>query len=161
MFSFVPMIRKSLTIRLDRNYAVIATEYDPDLVKKFKTVTPKKRFFRSADKTWNFIYGVQLNKLLKELSKDYDLVYTGRYTPQYRQWAKEVRQRAKFTCKVCGGRGIIAHHLNSYDTYEDQRTDINNGACVCEICHRLFHKIYGNGHNTREQFQEFLRTIHS
>jgi hypothetical protein len=37
-----------------------------------------------------------------------------------------------------------------------ERFDINNLVCLCKICHKDFHRLYGTKRNTAEQFQEFL-----
>ena len=48
-----------------------------------------------------------------------------------------------------------SHHLDGYDWCKERRIDINNGVCLCENCHKEFHKIYGYGNNTKEQYIEF------
>ena len=37
----------------------------------------------------------------------------------------------------------------------ERRIDITNGVCLCEVCHKEFHKLYGKGDNTKEQYIEF------
>ena len=67
-------------------------------------------------------------------------------------------ERYSYTCAKCGkvGGTLNAHHMNSWHTHEDQRFDIDNLICLCKICHRLFHKIYSQKNNTREQMDLFL-----
>ena len=72
-------------------------------------------------------------------------------------WAKQVKEKADYTCNLCGRRGVKlnSHHLNSYNSDEENRNNIDNGVCLCEECHRKFHNKYGYGNNTKEQFEEF------
>lgn len=76
----------------------------------------------------------------------------------YSNWSYNVKFKYKFTCQCCGdnkGGNLESHHLNSYNWDKENRTNIDNGICLCKKCHKLFHKIYGNRHNTKEQFKEF------
>lgn len=67
-----------------------------------------------------------------------------------------VLKRDDYACKICDStKPLVAHHLNSYNSYEVGRFDINNGITLCESCHRNFHKEYGYGDNTTEQFENF------
>lgn len=75
-------------------------------------------------------------------------------------WAKEIYKKGHYRCQICGDkpRGIIAHHLNSYTGHEEQATDLDNGVSICHTHHHEFHKEYGNGYNTKEQFYEYARS---
>jgi len=78
------------------------------------------------------------------------------------KWAKAVKQRDNYTCQICGRAGVVlhSHHLNSYDTFIEQRLDIDNGITLCYNCHiNLFHKIYSSGGNTIYQFEEFKKMM--
>lgn len=78
------------------------------------------------------------------------------------KWAKQVKERDNFTCQICSKANVYlnSHHLNSWDTFIDERYDLDNGITLCYNCHFLiFHAIYGKGHNTKHQFEEFRKTI--
>ena len=63
----------------------------------------------------------------------------------YDKWRNDVKQKANYTCDCCGKRGgnLHSHHLYSYSKYKDLRINIDNGVCLCEKCHREFHKKFG------------------
>ncbi len=94
------------------------------------------------------------NKTDKEREK-------GRICPGLKKWKKDIYKKNNYTCQCCFKRGEIlnAHHIESYDNNKELRTDIYNGITFCESCHKEFHKIYGYGHNNREQLNEFLGNI--
>ena len=78
-----------------------------------------------------------------------------------KKWKKSVHERDNDTCICCNKSNLspkYAHHLYSYRDNEHLRFDINNGVTMCKECHFEFHKIYGNGKNTKEQFEEYLKT---
>lgn len=78
----------------------------------------------------------------------------------YKSFVLSVFRRDNFTCKCCGydkGHILVAHHLNSYNWDKENRVNPDNGVTLCEKCHKEFHKIYGNGDNTKEQFIEFIK----
>lgn len=75
------------------------------------------------------------------------------------RWRKAVFERDRFTCVACEddtGGNLNAHHLESYNSRRDLRWEVSNGATLCETCHGAFHKRYGYGYNTAEQFHEWL-----
>jgi hypothetical protein len=80
----------------------------------------------------------------------------GRLIEGYNDFVKDVFKRDKYKCQHCGSnKKINAHHLNSYNWDKEHRVDVNNGVTLCEDCHKLFHKTYGYGDNTEEQFKLF------
>lgn len=77
-------------------------------------------------------------------------------------WRVSVFERDEYTCNLCGRMStegdsvtLVSHHLNSYDRYPSQRLDVDNGATLCDKCHLEFHKFYGFGDNTKEQYKEY------
>ena len=83
----------------------------------------------------------------------------GRFIEGYDAFIRGVFERDNYTCQCCGdnrGGNLQAHHLNGYDWDKEHRTDINNGITLCEECHKKFHKQYGYGKNTKQQFSEFM-----
>lgn len=77
---------------------------------------------------------------------------------EIRKWRDKIYLRDDYTCQVCNikGRKLNAHHLNSWNYYEKERFNINNGITLCENCHREFHKKYGYGNNTEKQFTLYI-----
>lgn len=72
------------------------------------------------------------------------------------RWSIKVKKRDNKKCVICGNdKKLNAHHLNGYNWDIENRDNVNNGVTLCEICHHEFHKIYGGGGNTKEQFEEF------
>lgn len=81
-----------------------------------------------------------------------------RLYPEYAQFVKRVLARDNYTCQCCGknnGRKDV-HHLDGYEWCKDKRVDDTNGITLCPNCHYNFHAIYGNGGNTKEQFEEWI-----
>jgi len=82
-----------------------------------------------------------------------------RIQPGIKEWRLNVFELGNYTCVKCGARGkgnLNAHHIDSYDVFKEKRTDVSNGATLCYNCHLDFHKTYGFGKNTRDQFTEWL-----
>lgn len=79
---------------------------------------------------------------------------------EYRDWRFAVYKAYNFSCDVCGNKStkdnkIVAHHLESYGTNIQLRYEVANGVAMCEHCHIDFHKKYGFGNNTAEQYREY------
>lgn len=96
--------------------------------------------------------------------------YLGENNPLYRENIEKVSRSPtirimtlkayNYTCAKCHEKKdeveLDAHHLNSMDKNPKQRFDLENVVCICVKCHRIFHRLYGNGKNTKAQFESFL-----
>lgn len=78
---------------------------------------------------------------------------------EYYNWRDSVFERDNYTCQCCGEdtHNNNAHHLNGYNWDIDNRTNVDNGITLCYTCHSNFHKTYGYGSNTKEQFDEWIK----
>ena len=85
--------------------------------------------------------------------------------PDYYEWRVAVYKRDKYTCQHCRDKSngsLNAHHIESYKDNPKLRIVITNGITFCKKCHVNFHHQYGREHNTKEQFESYIkRGIHS
>ena len=79
------------------------------------------------------------------------------YIPDNRVFVRTVMERDEYTCQICYKTHckLAVHHLNGYNWDVENRYNPDNGITLCEECHKDFHRIYGRGNNTREQFDEY------
>lgn len=83
-----------------------------------------------------------------------------RQSAEGKAWTYDILAKANFTCVKCNERGgkLHAHHLNGFNLFPELRFDLDNGVCLCESCHDVFHRVYGKGNNTKDQFDEWLKS---
>jgi hypothetical protein len=86
-----------------------------------------------------------------------------RKLPLYQKFVNEVMERDNYTCQLTGDRKSHhnVHHLNGWDNFADERFDKHNAITLSENIHKEFHKQYGYGNNTKEQFYEFVDMLYS
>jgi 5-methylcytosine-specific restriction endonuclease McrA len=80
----------------------------------------------------------------------------------YREWRTSVFARDEYKCKSCneiGNGNLRAHHLEGWTNNLELRYEIKNGVTLCKKCHDRFHKKYGYGENTANQFEKFINEI--
>ncbi len=132
------------------------------LVRRYKFGNGQQHFYCSqkckAEHQQIILLGENNPNYMHGLSEDYRERY--RIIEGYNTWRRKVYERDNYTCQICNddnGGNLNAHHLNSYDWDIENRTNIDNGVTLCEVCHKEFHSIYGNGNNTKQQFEQFYK----
>lgn len=80
---------------------------------------------------------------------------------EYKYWRKQTFKRDDYTCQICQIRGgeLCAHHLDGYNWCKERRLDITNSVTLCKKCHDSFHKEYGYGNNTEQQYLEYIKEL--
>lgn len=74
-----------------------------------------------------------------------------------RVFRKYIYARDGKKCKICNSNDRInAHHMDGWSTSTEKRYDETNIISLCHTHHKEFHRLYGNGYNTVEQFREYL-----
>ena len=84
---------------------------------------------------------------IKDRTKLKDPKKSLRWSCEMKQWRKEVYKRDNYTCLMCGARSkagtavvLNCHHIKPFISNPDLRFDINNGATLCESCHKKTYK---------------------
>lgn len=87
-----------------------------------------------------------------------------RETGRYRKWRQEVLEKSDYKCAITGiaktnTGDLEVHHFYSTKNHPHLIYDSKNGIVLHKPIHIAFHKKYGYGSNTLEQFCEFLLFI--
>lgn len=138
----------------------------PEVIKKIdeyrKSAECREAISKANSGKNNGMYGIT-GELHPAWNPDYDSNLNIKYRKDYKttRWRKEVYNRDKHTCQVCNdssGGNLVAHHLDGWNWHISGRYDLNNGITLCANCHNEFHKQYGYGDNTKEQFSQYLES---
>ena len=74
-------------------------------------------------------------------------------------WRSAVFDRDGYSCLSCGdskGGNLNAHHILPYSIAKNKRWDVENGATLCNKCHRAFHRQYGLNTFGKRELTEFI-----
>jgi hypothetical protein len=84
-----------------------------------------------------------------------------RHSADAKDWRNAVFVRDGYMCKICGEntRTLAAHHLDAFEIFPEKRFDVDNGVTLCGVHHTQFHRLFGFGKNTAEQFQEYVEQM--
>lgn len=68
-----------------------------------------------------------------------------RYTPQYKEWRRNIMERDNFTCQICKKRGgeLNVHHIKPWSKFPELRFNEDNGITLCKDCHLAIHRKKG------------------
>lgn len=117
-----------------------------------------KRCYECSIEARSGVNAHNYNPNLTDEERELKRYYIGKES--YGKWRKSVFEKDNYSCDICGLKGRInAHHLDGWNWCRDKRTDIDNGITLCENHHKEFHKIYGSGNNTKEQYEDFKKNI--
>ena len=144
-------------ISCEKHYGVL-NQFQREVVKEKSKQTMQKRY--SVD------YNAQRPEIKEKfLNGDKNIFWidgrnkyaVDRNTSSNKKWRKDILKKFKFQCFVCGCKEkLIAHHILSFEDNKNLALSLDNGVCLCEECHKDFHKKYGYGHNDAKQFYKWL-----
>lgn len=77
-------------------------------------------------------------KLMAIIREEIGFKLNDRNDASVTSWKKRVKKVGK--CQICGSEEKLeAHHIVPWKYSIKGRTDINNGICLCEECHKMMH----------------------
>lgn len=75
----------------------------------------------------------------------------------YKEWRELVFKKDNYICQKCGSlEKIRPHHIESFSSNPELRTETSNGITLCNDCHKNFHHIFGIKNNTQNQLTIYL-----
>lgn len=78
---------------------------------------------------------------------------------KHKSWSIAIKKRDNYACQKCSSNtSLIAHHINSWKNFPQERFDMNNGVTLCLICHKNLHKTWGKI-SIRENFLNFINNV--
>ena len=139
-------------------------------VKKYQQSDKGKKSLNKAQKKYiqNEIaefkekYDGDLDLILKDCPNMWMLREAIMQVEYDKSYVETMSQKAKLNpvCEITGKSGdLVIHHLDSFNLYPEKGADLDNLIRIKKEIHDEFHKIYGRGNNTREQWFEFVENM--
>jgi 5-methylcytosine-specific restriction endonuclease McrA len=77
-------------------------------------------------------------KLMEAVKEKTGFKVNNRLSGKVSTWKKQVKKIGK--CEICGAKeNLVAHHIVPWSYSIAGRTDVKNGQCLCEDCHKIMH----------------------
>lgn len=84
------------------------------------------------------LFKERYRKLMAEVKEVTGYKVNNRYDSKVIAWAKKVKKIGK--CYYCGAtKKLVAHHIVPWEYSINGRTEVSNGMCLCEKCHKKVH----------------------
>jgi len=81
------------------------------------------------------------------------------HTKEYRIWRAKIIRRDK-KCLVCDSMSKrVAHHINSASYFKDDMYKIENGVCLCERHHIMYHTSYNSSFRKKTDVKNFCNFL--
>ena len=79
-----------------------------------------------------------------------------------KDWAKDIYAKGNYECAKCGYKAggklkLNAHHIYPKGKYPQMAFKLKNGICLCERCHKNYHKVYGNEIGGFEIIKKYIK----
>lgn len=112
----------------------------------------KKEYIRCRECSDKLKGGTNHYKWIKDRNK-----IATRSGSQMQKWRNATIELKGAECASCGStENLVGHHMDSFNSNRDKGYDIMNCSILCEDCHKDFHITYGYGHNTVDQYEEYI-----
>lgn len=174
---YVPVCRKCNSPKMAKDRKDESLTICPDCGTKisYRAKRCKECFGKAHSGDSNSMYGKKLpeghpivlrNRMISNdptLHHNYKDVSSldGRNSNAFKIWSEQVKEAYSNTCDCCSYSRVVAlkaHHLYAYEANRNIALELDNGVALCANCHEEFHKMYGYGNNTKEQYLEYKET---
>jgi 5-methylcytosine-specific restriction endonuclease McrA len=98
--------------------------------------TPQQQY--AASILMHMLVKDEFSKLVEMIKEVTGFKVNDRNSTRVVVWKKKVKSVGK--CEVCGSKkNLVAHHVIPWAYSIKGRTDVSNGQCLCEDCHKMMH----------------------
>jgi len=124
--------------RMLGNKINVGRKHKPETIEKMKAARAKQVFSEES------IEKMRLSGC-KRWGTDPDAPKVNRQlrrSERYKNWAKAVKEEAKYICNDCGDSKTKkhSHHIKPVCKHPENIFDLDNGVCLCIPCHKQRHR---------------------
>ncbi len=77
-------------------------------------------------------------ELMNQVKEQLGFKINNRNDTKVISWKRKIKKIGK--CQICNSKeNLVAHHVIPWEYSISGRTDVNNGQCLCESCHKMIH----------------------
>lgn len=80
----------------------------------------------------------QYKEVMNQVKEELGFKINDRNNSKVIAWKKKIKNRGK--CEICDSTtNLVAHHIIPWEYSIKGRTDVSNGQCLCNKCHKMIH----------------------